>query len=148
MDWYKRQTGKEAPTDFNAIRNIVADEITKAVIGSKGALSDREGTQDTIAMKSSPEQFNGVINKYKELMSGQLMGTKQQFTSTTGMPGEVFDRFLLPSTRKQLLEHEASGAAPPQMGVPTIKQEDVAKLPSGARFIAEGDPTQTVRTKP
>lgn len=146
-DWYKKETGKAAPTDFNAIRNIVADEITKAVIGSKGALSDREATQDTIAMKQSPEQFAGIINKYKELMSGQLMGMKQQFTSTTGMPGDVFDRFLLPTTREQLLAHEASGASPPQHGVPTVDQNAYNKLPSGAKYIADGDPTKAVRTK-
>jgi hypothetical protein len=147
---YREATGSNLPTDFNAVRNIVSDEIVKAVVGAKGALGDREETKHSIDAAFSQGQFDSVINRYKELMAGQLRGYRQQFTGTTGLQPEVFDRFLMPETKQQLLGHEQSGAAPAAAGPaapsgpPRVDKAGYDALPRGAQYTA---PDGSVRTK-
>jgi hypothetical protein len=95
------QTGNPAPTDFNAVKRIVADEVTKAVLGSGGALGDRKAVDDAISSANSPAQLASVISKYKNLMGGQLNGIEQQYTASTGKK-DFRDRFLTPTTRAAL----------------------------------------------
>lgn len=91
------QTGKAAPTNFEAIKHIVGDEIVKAVTGSAGALGDREAAAKTIASINSPAQLKGVIESYRELANGQLQGLRQQYQTSTGR--NDFDRYLSDSAK-------------------------------------------------
>lgn len=77
-------SGKAAPANFNAVRDIVADEIVKAIVGSGGGVGDREAAKATINAAQSPQQLNGVIAQYKTLMGGQLHGLAQQYQVSTG----------------------------------------------------------------
>lgn len=86
------QTGGAAPTNFEAAKKIVADEIVKAIVGSGGAVQDREDAAATISKASSPAQLKGVIQTYTELMRGQLGGLRQQYEQSTRR--KDFDRFL------------------------------------------------------
>jgi hypothetical protein len=81
---YATQSGGTAPTDFNAAKKIVADEIVKAIVGSGGGVHDREEAAKTIDAANSPAQLKGVIKQYKELMKGQLDGLRKQYEATTG----------------------------------------------------------------
>lgn len=94
-------TGQPAPTDFNATKKIVADEIVKGVVGSGGGVSDREEAAKSIAAVKSPAQLAGVINRYKDLLGGQLHGLKKQYEATTKRT-DFEDRFLTPEARTQL----------------------------------------------
>lgn len=105
---YKQQTGSAAPTNFDAAKAIVGDEIIKAIVGGGGALADRENAQNQISRASSPAQLRGVINTYKDLMSGQLRGLKKQYTDTTGR--NDFDTRLAPETAKELEGAPASSS--------------------------------------
>lgn len=90
---WKEQTGQAAPTNFETAKQIVADEVVKAIVGSgSGALGDRESAAATIKRASSPEQLSGSISTYKELMNGQLKGLRRQYEETTKR--KDFDRFL------------------------------------------------------
>ena len=109
------QTGNPAPTDFNAVKRIVADEITKAVIGSAGALGDRKAVDETISSANSPAQLKSVIDRYKQLMGGQLNGIEQQYTASTGKK-DFRNRFLTPTTQAAL---GSGAAAPAASGVDT-----------------------------
>lgn len=95
-----KQTGKPAPTNFDAAKAIVGDEIVKAIVGGGGALADRENAQNQINKAESPEQLRGVIQTYKDLMGGQLRGLKKQYESSTDR--KDFDKKLFPETIKQL----------------------------------------------
>lgn len=86
------QTGQAAPTNFDAVKKIVGDEIVKAIVGSGGGVADREEASKTIARTNSPAQLKGVIGQYKELMRGQLGGLRQQYEVSTGR--KDFDRLL------------------------------------------------------
>lgn len=96
---YAEQTGGAAPTNFSAAKKIVADEIVKAIVGSGGGVADREEASKTIDKANSPAQLKGVINTYKELMKGQLVGLRDQYKATTGK--DDFDtKYLSEAGRK------------------------------------------------
>jgi hypothetical protein len=92
---FSTQTGSPELTDFNATKQIVADEILKAVLGGPGGVRDREIAAKSLDGVNSPEQLLGVINQYKELLGGQLGGLKTQYKSVTGR--DDFDKFLTES---------------------------------------------------
>lgn len=96
--FYAQQTGSAAPTNFDAAKKIVGDEIVKAIVGSGGGVADREEASKTIGRANSPEQLAGAINTYKELMRGQLQGLRLQYEQSTGR--NDFDRFLSDNAKK------------------------------------------------
>jgi len=106
---YQEQTGSTAPGNFEAAKGIVGDEISKAIIGSKGALADREEAKAQIQATRSPAQLAGVIKTYKELMAGQLTGIKKQYEDTTGLKN--FESRLSPETLKELQRKPTAPAA-------------------------------------
>lgn len=97
---FKAQFGSELPTDFNAAKQIVGDEVVKAVIGSSGALQDREDMKAQLNQASSWPQLAGAIQTYKTLMRGQLGGLKQQYEVSTGK--KDFMNRLSEKTRKEI----------------------------------------------
>ena len=99
--------GEPAPTNFDAVKSIVADELAKAVVGTGGALGDREAIAATINKANSPQALLGVISNYQKLATGQLSGLRKQYESTTGR--KDFDRFL-DSRTKSLFSKPASGS--------------------------------------
>lgn len=103
------QTGATAPTNFEAVKHVVADEITKAVVGGPGALADREAMAETIRSANSPAQIRGVLTQFKALMRGQLDGLADQYERTTGN-ADFEEKFLSPAARAAL--HGAGHAQP------------------------------------
>lgn len=94
----KQQFGIADPTNFNAVKAIVGSEISKAIVGSRGALQDREEIKKDLTTASSPAQLAGVIKAYKKLMAGQVNGLRQQYESS-GL--KDFNKKLLPATMKE-----------------------------------------------
>jgi hypothetical protein len=82
--YIQTQTGKPAPGNFNAVKEILADEIVAAVVPGTGALADRVALKKTILASASPEQLKGVVANYKELIGGQLTGLEKQYSAGTG----------------------------------------------------------------
>jgi hypothetical protein len=105
---YSQQAGVPAPTNFDAAKAIVGDEIIKAIVGGGGALADRENAQKEINRANSPQQLMGVIQTYKDLMAGQLRGLKKQYGDNTGR--QDFDTHLSPEALAEL--HPDSNGAP------------------------------------
>lgn len=127
---FATQTGQAAPTNFNAVKHIVADEIVKAVTGSAGALGDREAAAKTIDAANSPEQLKGVIASYKELMNGQLNGLRDQYRIATGK--DDFDKYLS-DTAKQVNSNSTHTPikAPTDYGKP----KPAAAQQGGVKFL-------------
>ena len=92
------QSGESAPTDFNGVKELVGDEIVKAVSGGAGALGDRDQIKATINAQGSPQQLANLITKYQKLAGSQLSGLRQQYKSTTNR--KDFNKFLNPRTKK------------------------------------------------
>jgi hypothetical protein len=125
-----RQTGGSAPTNFDATKAIVGDELVKAVVGGGGALGDREEVKAVLDKANSPEQLAGVIEQYKRLALGQLRGLRLQYETATGR--DDFNTKLAPGTRKFFGDE---GEAKKQ-GAPTVGQVE-----DGYRFTG-GDPSK------
>jgi len=126
---WQRETGKSAPTDFNAVRELVADEIVAAVVPGVGALADRKALKDTIVSKSSPEQLQGVIKQYKELLGGQLGGLETQYKASTRKT-DFRQRYLTPEAIAALTPGQKAppaGAARPDGVGPNWTFETDAK---------------------
>lgn len=99
--------GGVAPTSFDAVKEIVGDEIVKASLGSgSGALGDREAIKKIVNNARSETQLLDIIDKYKELAGGQLRGLRKQYEE--GSRRQDFDRFLFPET-KQAFEKKKEG---------------------------------------
>lgn len=124
---WKTQTGQSAPTSFTAARDIVANEVVKAVTASGGSLADRQEAQAQISAASSWSQIADVAQTWKSLLAGQLGGLRQQYEQGTGM--KDFNNKLYPETLRELggLDKTQGGAT---------------ALPQG---VTEDDITETMR---
>ena len=100
---YQKNTGQPAPTDFEATKRIVGDELVKAITGSSGALADREEASHSLSAANSPAQLRSVVDQYTELMAAQVKGLKKEYEEV-GL--KDFDKKLLPSTMKALQNAE------------------------------------------
>ena len=143
---WQRETGKIGPTSFNAIRELVADEIVAAVVPGVGALADRKALKDTIMAKSSPAQLQGVIKQYKELLGGQLGGLEQQYSAATGKTN-FRQRYLTPEAVAALTPGQ--NASP--VAAAGIPQAAIDALNSGAgtaeQFDAQFGPGSAARVQ-
>jgi len=83
------QFGSPAPTDFNGVKTIVADELVKAILGGAGALGDRKAIQETINSAMDPTALRSMIKRYQELMDGQRTGLAEQYKSGGGNNANV-----------------------------------------------------------
>jgi hypothetical protein len=83
------QFGSPAPTDFNGVKAIVADELVKAILGGAGALGDRKTIQDTINSAMDPDALRSMIKRYQQLMDGQRTGLAEQYKSGGGNSANV-----------------------------------------------------------
>lgn len=97
---YEQEFGSAAPTNFDAVKSILSDEVNKAAVGGAGALGDREQIRASIMRASSPEQIDGAASVYKALIVGQMQGMKKQYEEATGR--KDFERFLLPEVEEDL----------------------------------------------
>lgn len=96
----KTQFGYAGPTNFEAAKQIVADEMTKAVIGGQIAEGDRQGLQRQISQANSPAQLEGAIHTFKELMGGQVIGLQHTYETATGLHN--FNSWLTPRAQLEV----------------------------------------------
>lgn len=99
-NFFSQQTGNPSVTNFDAMKEIVGDEVVKAVVGATGASGDREAIKKSFSAANSPAQLYGVIAKYKGLMGGQLKGLRQQYERTTGL--KDFDSAISETAKQEL----------------------------------------------
>lgn len=85
--------GAAAPTNFEAVKTVLADELTKAILGTAGALGDRQAMQASINSANSPEQLAGAVNQWQKLIAGQVKGMEDQYKSGHGSNAEVLKLF-------------------------------------------------------
>lgn len=139
--------GVAAPTNWDAAKAIVADEVAKGVIGGQTAQSDRETLAATLKNSRSPEQAEGAINTFQDLLGGQLRGLRQQYKSGTGR--DDFNTKLFPETVNRLdPPKKAAPADPrnlPRKAAVVNSDADYNALPSGTVFTG---PDGKQRRKP
>lgn len=121
---WKAQTGSPLPSNFDAVRNVYAEEATKAILGGAGALGDREEVRKTINSSQSPQALAGVANEYTNLAAGQLAGLKRQYQNATGR--KDFETLLDPLTARTLEAHATAASQPLSPGRKLSPQQAAA----------------------
>ena len=76
-------TGSTAASTFDALKEIVGDEVVKAVVGGAGGMGDRQAIKETLAAQKTPQQLANIIQGYRSLMSAQLDAQKQDYEQST-----------------------------------------------------------------
>jgi len=114
---FEKQFGSPAPTNFDAIKNIVGQEVVKAVVAGGGGEAERQEAANAFNRIGSPEQLSGAIQSVEKLMAGQVVGLRQQYNSLTAQaPGVIpFDNLLLPETKKALSSVSAAKQSGPTL---------------------------------
>lgn len=97
-----------APTNFDAVKQVMAGEITKAATGASGALGDRDAITQTLGTANSPKLLKGALQTYQGLMGGQFHGLKQQYETQTGR--KDYQRFLSPEALAAMAPNVPSAA--------------------------------------
>lgn len=83
-NFFGTQTGNTSQGAFNAVKNIVGDEVVKAVVGSAGGVSDREELKKSLNDAQTPQQLADVIRRYRELMGAQKSALQADYENSTG----------------------------------------------------------------
>lgn len=110
-------TGSAAPTNFEAAKNIVMDEVTKGVIGAAGGQGDREKMASVVASANSPKQLAGAIDTVTSLMGGRLEGVQKSYESSTRKK-DFSTKYLTPQAKAALERANGGGEASPAAAVP------------------------------
>jgi len=102
---YATATGEVGPSNFDAAKRIVADEVMKTIVAGGGGQHEREALQHDLNNAKTPKQLAGVIDQWSGLMAAQLKGLKTQYTAA-GLPGANFDDKLSDRARVLMGAHQ------------------------------------------
>jgi len=135
-----KATGSTAPTDFESVSQIVSDELVKAITGSGGALGDREELKANFSAARSPQQLLSIINRYTELMGGQLVGLEQGYKSSTKR--DDFETVKLTPSARAVFEQHKKATQQPAQSTPAVTKPPTESPPLGTPRDGGGGPKQ------
>lgn len=75
---YQTQTGNPAPTNFDAVKNIIGQEVVKAIVAGGGSAGERDEAAKTFSTASSPQQLKQAIQHYRMVMHAQQQNLLEQ----------------------------------------------------------------------
>lgn len=75
---YGIQTGQAPVAVFNAVKNIVGQEVVKSIVAGGGGEAERKDAANAFDPNSSPSQFKGTIGAVKHVMQAQQEGLLTQ----------------------------------------------------------------------
>lgn len=136
----KQFGGVQIPS-FEAARDMVSNEIVKAVVATGGTEADRQEAAAKFATALNDQQVHAVANTYRTLLGGQLGSLRTQYVQGTSLASdpkeamEFFDRNFLTGRTKNALPTDpndvpaslAGGAALPPANAKGWKLHEDAK---------------------
>lgn len=114
-------TGSAPPVTFDAVKQIIAEEIVKSIVPGGGGVTERLELADKIKRSNSPAQLEGSIAAFKKLMAGQLRSLELNYSQTTKR--KDFRDKLLPRSIEVLQSLDDGATATPQSAVSQIPTE-------------------------
>lgn len=121
---FAKQTGSPTPTNFDSVKNILADEIVKGVVGGPGSAEDRASMADKIKNSASPQQLSQQFDTLTEMLGGQLRGLGKQYEGATGRK-DFREKYLTGKAKEAFAKSEAEaggGKQPaPQAAIDHLK---------------------------
>lgn len=142
---FKEQFGDTAPTNLAVAKQLIGNEVTKAIISTGGGVTDRQEAQNVLDQAKTEEQMLGATQTIRRLLGGQLRSLRLQYEQTTKL--KDFDERLTEGAKGavQALDEKKTGAKKSD-GPPTVTtDEEYAALSPGAEFL---DPQGKKRKKP
>lgn len=143
-------SGGTGPTNFEAVVNRVAPEITKIWRGVGGAEQDIKRDLDSLSMSNSPEQLQSAISQIAGLMESKLQSNEAQYKRVIGRAADTAT-FVTPAARAQLdaLASRKGGGAPVAAPAPAAQPAVPAMGTLKGGYIFKGgnpaDPSSWMR---
>lgn len=134
-NYLQTEIGAAAPTNFNAAKQIIGQEIVKAVVNNGGGVTERQEAARYVSDAKSPDQLIGLVRTYERLMAGQLHGLQQQYEGGGGRK-DFNAAFLRPETRETLERIFSADIPQPSNELADHLQRLAEKIQSGAGTIA------------
>lgn len=101
-NFFQKQTGQTAPTNFAALKEFVAGEVAKAVLPGGGGEGERQALAGPLNAANSPAQLKEAVQTIKTALAGKTEALRNQWDIGTNGTQGSFDKFLLPATKKAL----------------------------------------------
>lgn len=130
------QTGQPAPTNFELGRELVSDEIAKAVLGTAGGVADRQGIKDALSPSASHDQAYQALDQAGQYMAGQASGVEQSYRAGTQL-NNFRDRFMAPASKALLDKYypvDKSGK-PVSQGTSSKSTSGTTSLPKSLPWV-------------
>jgi hypothetical protein len=89
---YQSATGSAAPTNFDGIKNIVGQEVVKAIVAGGGSAGERDEAAKTFSSASSPDQLKQAIQHYRMVMQAQADNLLEQ-RRAAGLPDSTLPNY-------------------------------------------------------
>lgn len=89
---YQQQTGNPAPTNFDAVKNVIGQEVVKAIVAGGGSAGERDEAAKAFSNASSPAQLKGAIQHYRMIMGAQQTNLLEQ-RRAAGLPDSTLPNY-------------------------------------------------------
>jgi lysozyme family protein len=134
---------QKAFKNFQASKNAVSRELTRAYRGSGGNVSDIKDFESELDAADSPEALHETIRKYVDLLSSRINALGEQYNAGMGRSSDPIN-LLDPHARavfKRLVGEGDSGggtgAPPGGKRIGSYQGKPVYLLPNGKRVVAQ-----------
>jgi hypothetical protein len=89
---YQQQTGNPAPTNFEAVKNIIGQEVVKAIVAGGGSAGERDEAAKAFSAANSPTQLKQAIQHYRMVMGAQQANLLAQ-RRAAGLPDSTLPNY-------------------------------------------------------
>jgi hypothetical protein len=86
----------------------MADEVVRLLTSTGGSREDREGMQRILATMSSPEQFAGLFQTFKDFTGARFEALRQEYSQGDPEREKRFDTKLLTEKGRKVFESLSS----------------------------------------
>lgn len=142
--------GGTAPTDFQAVKQMVGGELAKVISGGVSGEGDRAEAAKWLSEANSPAQLKSAIERVKGLLGSQFHTLQNKYETGTGR--KDFLNLVVPDVKTAWAGGHGGGGqsvANPFNGSPApvhiATQADVMALKPGTQFVG---PDGKVRVRP
>jgi hypothetical protein len=122
--------GKPEVVNFEAGRDIMADEVVRLLTSTGGTERDREGMQSHLASFRSPEQMAGLFEVFKEFTGARFEALRQQYAEGDPKREERFMQEKLTSKGREVFDAITKSKGP----------DTVVPSAAGGKAQAAGSP--------
>lgn len=126
--FYEKQTGNPAPTNYSTLANMAVGEVSQAVMAGGGTGPERDDLAAPFKSSNAPDVLRGAVHTAITALAGKTDGLRTSWDSGTNGTQGQFERFLGPATKKAL-------GLPPTSGSGTVGNSGVTLIPGQSHSV-------------